>query len=212
MKSITKSLLLFCLAGLSTQAVAGDTYTIDPAHSTIGFAVTHMVISTVHGKFKDFIGAVELDEHVELPTSRAMLGRFGERRVQSASGTVQTKSIDTGIEERDKHLRSAEFFDADKYPTITFQSKRVKNKNGQRLLVGDFTMHGVTKEITVPVTVKGPIKDPWGNNRIGLQAKTKVNRKDYGMKFNQLLETGGAVVGDEVEIEINAEATKPAAK
>jgi polyisoprenoid-binding protein YceI len=196
MKSITKLVVVLALVPLSSAVLRADTYKIDPNHSTVGFAVAHMVINTVHGKFKDFNGTIDLENNA----------------VQSATGTIEAKSIDTGIDKRDNHLRSPDFFDVAKYPTITFQSKRVEKKGGDSVLVGDFTMHGVTKEISMPVTVKGPIKDPWGSSRIGFQAKTKLNRKDYGLKYNQALETGGLVVGDEIEIEINAEATKPAAK
>jgi len=151
-----------------------------------------MVINTVHGKFNDFNGTVTLDG----------------KNVTDAKGTIQTKSIDTGVPKRDGHLKSADFFDVEKYPTITFASKKAETKDGQTVLVGDFTMHGVTKEISLPVTVKGPIKDPMGMERIGLQAKTTINRKDYGLTYNKALETGGVMVGEEVELEINAEATK----
>jgi polyisoprenoid-binding protein YceI len=171
---------------------AADIYNLDPAHSSVGFAVTHMVINTVHGKFNEFSGTVGLDGN----------------SLKEATGTIQAKSIDTGIEKRDTHLRSPDFFDVAKFPTITFQSKRAEARGGETVLVGDFTMHGVTKELALPVTVKGPIKDPWGNTRIGLQARTKLSRKEYGLKYNQALETGGLVVGDEVELEINAEAVK----
>lgn len=176
-------------------ARAADTYKIDPAHSRVGFAVTHMVINTVRGDFREFEGTVQVEGS----------------DVKEAKGTIQTKSINTGIDRRDNHLKSADFFDAAQNPTITFTSKRAEKKGSDTLLVGDFTMHGVTKEISLPVTVKGPIKDPFGNSRIGVQAKTKVNRKDYGLKYNQVLESGGVVVGDEIEIEIDAEAVKAAA-
>lgn len=183
------------LVSLSPIARAADTYNIDAAHSTVGFAVAHLVINTVKGKFNEFSGSVTLDHN----------------QIIEAKGTVQTKTIDTGVAARDKHLRSADFFDVEKYPTITFQAKRVETKGDEPLLVGDFTMHGVTKQISLPMTVKGPIKDPWGNTRIGLQAKTKLSRKDYGLTWSKTLESGGLVVGDEVEIEINAEASKAAA-
>ena len=185
---------LLIALGLSAGAQASETYNIDPAHSTVGFAVSHMVINTVKGKFNEFTGTVALADNA----------------VQEAKGTIQTKTIDTGVARRDADLRSATFFDTDKYPTITFQSKRAEKKGDETVLVGDFTMHGVTKEMFLPVTVKGPIKDPWGNSRIGLQAKAKLSRKDYGLLYNKALETGGLVVGDEVEIEINAEAVKSA--
>jgi polyisoprenoid-binding protein YceI len=177
---------------LGSNLPAAETYTIDPAHSTVGFGVSHMVINTVHGKFNEFTGTVGLEGNA----------------IKEATGTIQAKSVDTGIERRDNHLKSADFFDVAKFPTITFQSKRTDKQGTETVLVGDFTMHGVTKEISLPVTVKGPIKDPWGNSRIGLQARAKLNRKEYGLKYNQALETGGLVVGDEVELEINAEAVK----
>jgi polyisoprenoid-binding protein YceI len=189
------AILLAAIVGISSFNLAlraADTYNIDPAHSIVSFAVSHMVINTVHGKFNDFTGTLSLEGN----------------SVKQASGTIQAKSIDTGIEKRDSHLRSPDFFDVDKYPTITFQSKRAQNQGGDTVLIGDFTMHGVTKEVSLPLTVKGPIKDPWGNTRIGLQAKTKINRRDFGLKYNQALETGGLVVGDEIELEINAEAVK----
>ena len=132
--------------------------------------------------------------------------------IKEASGTIQTKSVNTGVAKRDEDLRSPNFFDVAKYPTITFQSKRVEKKGDQTILVGDYTMHGVTKEMALPVKVTGPVKDPWGNTRLGLEARTRLSRKDYGMTYNQVLEAGGVVVADEVELEINAEAVKAAAR
>jgi polyisoprenoid-binding protein YceI len=179
-------------AWLTSSAPAADTYKIDPMHSGIGFAISHLVINKVKGKFTEFTGTIVLDNNA----------------IQEAKGTVQTKSIDTGIAQRDNHLRSPDFFDATKFPTITFESKRVEKKDGQTMLVGDFTMHGVTKELSLAVELKGPIKDPMGKSRIGLEGKTKLNRRDYGLSYSRAMETGGLVVGDEVEIEINAEAAK----
>src|SRR5205085_1090067 len=125
---------------------AADLYNIDPAHSHVGFSVAHMVINNVKGKFNEFSGTVTLED----------------KAIKEARGVIQTKSIDTGVAKRDTHLRSPEFFDVDKYPTITFQSKRAEQKNGETVLIGDYTMHGVTKEITLPAKVSGPIKDPMG--------------------------------------------------
>jgi len=187
-----KLLLSTSLVTLALSALAADTYKIDPNHSSVGFGVSHMVINTVHGKFNDFNGTLTLDG----------------KTVTDAKGTIQTKSIDTGVAGRDKHLKSPDFFDVEKYPTITFVSKKAEAKDGQTVLVGDFTMHGVTKEISLPITVKGPIKDMMGMERIGLQAKATINRKEYGLGWNKALETGGVVVGEDVELEINAEATK----
>ena len=180
---------------LNASAFA-DTYNLDPAHSTIGFAVSHLVINTVHGKFDEFSGSVTVEDN----------------QLKDAKGTIQTKSVDTGVQMRDKDLRSPSFFDAEKYPTITFQTKKAEKQGAETKVTGDFTMHGVTKEISLPLKVKGPIKDPWGNSRIGLEGKLKLNRKDYGLTYNKTLETGGLVVGDEVEIEINAEAVKASGK
>jgi len=174
------------------SALAAETYNIDPAHSSVGFGVSHMVINTVRGKFNEFTGTVTVDG----------------KEVKDAKGTIQTKSIDTGVANRDKHLRSGDFFDVEKYPTITFVSKKAEMKDGQTVLTGDFTMHGVTKELSIPVKVKGPIKDMMGMQRIGLEGRTEISRKDYGLTWNKALETGGVVVGDEVELQINAEATK----
>jgi polyisoprenoid-binding protein YceI len=171
---------------LAASAEAADTYKIDPMHSTVGFSVSHLVINNVKGKFGEFTGTVTVENGA----------------VNEADGTIQTKSIDTGVAARDKDLRSPSYFDVEKFPVITFKSKRTEKKGDETLLAGDFTMHGVTKEMSLPLKVKGPIKDPWGNDRIGLQAKTTLSRKDYGMT------KGAPMVGDEIEIEINAEATK----
>ncbi len=196
MKTKAVILNLVIVVGLGAGVRGADTYNLDPAHSTIGFAVSHMVINTVKGKFNEFTGTVAVESS----------------GIQEAKGTIQAKSVDTGVARRDADLKSANFFDADKYPTITFQSKRAEKKGDDTVLVGDFTMHGVTKELSLPVTVKGPVKDPWGNSRIGLQARAKIDRRDYGLLYNKTLETGGLVVGHEVEIEINAEAVRAAAK
>jgi polyisoprenoid-binding protein YceI len=181
---------------LTSNAQAADTYKIDPVHSSVTFSVRHMVINKVKGKFNEFSGTIVVDND----------------KIKEAAGTIQTKSIDTGVTQRDQDLRSPNFFDVEKYPTITFQSKRVEKKGDSTLLIGDFAMHGVTKELSLPVQLNGPIKDAWGNMRIGLEGKTKLNRKDYGMTYNKVLEAGGLMVSEEIEIEINAEAIKVAAK
>lgn len=177
-----------------SHATAADHYTIDPAHSSVSFSVRHMGVSNVKGHFDEFVGSLVLDHGA----------------IQEATATIQVKSVNTGIAKRDNHLRTSDFFEAARYPEITFKTKRVEKNGDQAILIGDFTMRGVTKELRLPVTLSGPIKDPQGNTRIGLEAKTTVNRKDYGMKFNAVMETGGLMVGDEVSIEINAEAIKGA--
>jgi polyisoprenoid-binding protein YceI len=183
--------LLFAASAI-VRSTAADTFNIDTNHSTIGFSVRHLVINNVHGKFNEFTGTVVVDNNA----------------IKEAKGTIQVKSIDTGIAKRDAHLRTPDFFDAQQYPTITFVSKRADKQGDETVLVGDFTMRGVTKEIALPVKLSGPITDPWGGTRVGVYAKTKVNRKDYGISYNQSSKTGTMVVGEEIEIEINAEAVK----
>jgi polyisoprenoid-binding protein YceI len=181
-------LLLPCV-----QAV--DNYKIDPAHTRVGFSVRHLGISNVKGVFDEFEGALVLDEG----------------KLKEASATIQVKSVNTRVQQRDNHLRTPDFFDAAKYPTITFKTKRIEAKGDEVVMIADFTIRGVTKELRLPVTLSKPIKDPWGNMRIGLEAKAKLNRRDYGINYNQVLESGVAAVGDEVELEINAEAIKETA-
>jgi Uncharacterized conserved protein len=176
---------------LNSIVHAAETYKVDPAHTSIVFSVRHLGINTVKGQFKEFAGEIVMD-------NSAIVG---------ASGTLQTKSVDTGVQKRDDHLRTADFFDATNYPTITFKTKRVqKSAGGQVILVADFTMRGVTEELRLLAKVSGPTKDPWGGTRIGLETKTKLNRKDYGIKYHKVLETGALEVGEEVELEINTEA------
>jgi polyisoprenoid-binding protein YceI len=177
---------------VSSLANASDTYTIDPAHTRVGFSVRHLGISNIKGRFKEFSGNLAIDGDA----------------LKEATATIQVQSIDTGVAQRDNHLRTADFFDATNFPTITFKSRSVETKDGEVVMIGDFTMRGVTKELRLPVTLSKPIKDPWGKTRIGLETKAKLNRKDYGFKYNALLETGIPAVGDEIEIEINAEAVK----
>lgn len=178
----------------ASAAFAADTYKVDPAHTTVGFSISHLVINTVHGRFKDVAGSVTIDPDKS-------------NAVVEANAILQTKSIDTGVTQRDTHLKSPDFFDAEKFPTITFASKRVENQGGQQMLVGDFTMHGVTREISLPVKIKGPIT-AMGGQRIGVEAMGSLNRKEYGLTWNRALEAGGVMVGEDVAIEINAEAVK----
>lgn len=180
---------------LGSFALAADNYKVDPAHSRVGFSVRHLGINDVKGTFDEFEGALVLDQG----------------SIKEASATIQVKSVNTRIQKRDDHLRTAEFFDAAKYPTITFKTKRVEKEGGQTILIADFTMRGVTRELRLPAKLTGPTKDPWGSTRIGLEASAKLNRKDYGINYHQVLESGALAVGEEVEIEINAEAIKESA-
>lgn len=180
---------------MGTTAQALDTYKVDPAHSSINFSIEHMVINTVHGRFRQFEGSLTVDPD----NSNALKG---------ATATIQAKSIDTDIEKRDNHLRSPDFFDTEKFPTIAFESTGVKKDGSAQVLVGKFTMHGVTKEVSLPFKLKGPIKGPMGNTIVGLEVNAKLNRKDYGLTWNKVIEAGGLMVGEDVAIQINAEFVK----
>jgi polyisoprenoid-binding protein YceI len=194
--SKTPTLLAFVAAALlAPGAPAADTYRLDPAHSTVGFAVDHLVISKVRGQFKAFEGSLSLDP----AAANAPVG---------ARASIKVASVDTGVEARDKHLRSPDFFDAEKFPEIRFECAKVVAEGGAFVAVGSFTLHGVTKEIRLPFTLKGPIKDPWGKMRVAVEARLTVDRRDYGLTWSKAMETGGLVVGNEVLLEINAEAVK----
>ncbi len=184
---------------MGTTAQALDTYKVDPAHTSVNFSIEHMVINTVHGRFRQFEGSITVDPD----NGNALKG---------ASGTIQAKSIDTDIEKRDNHLRSPDFFDAEKFPTITFESTEIKKDGSDQVLVGKFTMHGVTKDVSLPFKLKGPIKGPMGNTIVGLEVNAKLNRKDYGLTWNKVIEAGGLMVGEDVTTQINAELVKQGAE
>jgi polyisoprenoid-binding protein YceI len=167
-------------------------YAIDPTHSHVGFAVKHMVISTVRGRFAEFSADAEVDGD-DLTSGRL-------------TATVQTASVDTGVGDRDNHLRSADFFDAENHPTITFASTSIQRRDGNRYAVtGDLTIHGVTRPVELDVEIEGPTPDPWGNERVGVAARGRINRRDFGLTYSAALETGGLVVGDEVRLDLEAE-------
>lgn len=174
------------------------TYSIDKAHSEVTFRVRHLGISTVTGRFRDFDASLTLDP--------ARLATFATR------ATLQTASISTDNERRDNHLKSADFFDAAQHPTITFESRRVRNVRGQRFLLdGVLTMHGVSKPITLSAEYLGSVRDGRGNEKVGFTATGRLNREDYGMTWNQAIEAGGVIVSKEVEIQLNIEAARPLA-
>ncbi|HXJ46592.1 MAG TPA: YceI family protein [Candidatus Dormibacteraeota bacterium] len=188
-------------AAMALQATAATTtWQIDPAHTAAQFAVKHMMISTVRGEFKNVTGTVVWDDQ-DLTKSKVNV-------------TIDTTTVNTGEEARDKDLKSDKFFDVPNFPTMTFVSKKVEtNGTGKLKVTGDLTIHGVTKEVVLDVegpTV--PIKDPWGNTRSAVSATTHVNRQDFGVKWNANLDGGGVVVGDTVAITIDLEMTKQAAK
>jgi polyisoprenoid-binding protein YceI len=183
---------------MSTAASPTIQYNIDPQHTGVHFKVRHLMISSVRGEFTKVSGSITVNP--DDPESATV-----EASIDAAS--IQTREPD-----RDKHLRSADFLDVEKYPTLTFKSKRVKAKGPDAYdVVGDLTIHGVTKEVTLKVEDVSPeTKDPWGLMRRGASISTTVNRKDFGMQFNMALETGGFVVGDDVQITIDAEFVRSA--
>jgi polyisoprenoid-binding protein YceI len=189
-------------ATLSLPAdAATSTWQIDPNHSAAQFAVRHLAISTVRGAFTKVNGTIQLDDK-DLSKS-------------SVEVTIDADSVDTRVPNRDKDLRSDHFFDVQKYPTITFKSTKVEQvEPGKLKVTGDLTIHGVTKPVVLDV--EGPtaaVKDPWGNQRAAANATTKINRQDYGVKWNATMDGGGVVVGDDVAITIDVEMVqKPAAK
>jgi polyisoprenoid-binding protein YceI len=181
-------------------AAATSTWQIDPAHSAAQFAVKHLAISTVRGAFTSVKGTVQFDDK--------------DITKSSVDVTIDVNSVDTRQPDRDKDLRSDHFFDAEHFPTITFKSKRVEQLSPGRLkITGDLTIHGITKEVVLEVDgPTAPVKDPWGNQRMAINATTKINRQDFGVKWNATMDNGGVVVGDEVSITIDAEMIPMTAK
>ena len=182
------------LASLSALAQT-STWNIDPAHSTAQFTVRHLAISNVTGNFTKVTGSVVLNEK-DITQSQV-------------SASIDVSSVDTRVEARNKDLKSPNFFDVEKYPTIEFKSKRIVSGGGRLQVIGDLTIHGTTREITLDVDGPTPeLADPWGNLRRGISATTTINRKDFNLMYNNLLKTGEAVVGDNVKIQIDAEMVK----
>jgi polyisoprenoid-binding protein YceI len=185
-------------AALSLPASAGTTtYQIDPRHSSAGFGVTHLMISTVRGEFHGVTGTVTVDD--------------SDISKSSVNVTIDATTVDTREPDRDKHLKSEAFFDVAKYPAITFQSTKVeRNNDGSLKITGDLTIRGVTKTAVLTATLpKSPIKDPWGLQRTASSATTKINRQEFGVAWNQKLDSGGVVVGDDVNISLDVEMIIP---
>jgi polyisoprenoid-binding protein YceI len=193
---VPSSLIASALMIAAPLAASADTWQIDPVHTTVEFTVRHMMISNVRGLFTKVAGTITAKD--------------SDPASVKVEATIDTSSIDTRSADRDADLKSANFLDVAKYPTMTFKSKKIEPAGpGKWKMVGDLTLHGVTKEVTLDVQgPTAPIKDPWGNSRAGASATTKINRKDFGLTWNKALETGGAVVGDEVTVSIDVEAVK----
>jgi polyisoprenoid-binding protein YceI len=184
-------------AALSLPAAAAtSTWNIDPAHSSAQFSVRHLAISTVRGTFSKISGTVQLDE--------------SDITKSTVNVSIDVATVDTHEPDRDTDLRTEKFFDVAKYPTMTFKSKKVEQvAPGKLKVTGDFTLHGVTKEVVLDVEgPTPPVKDPWGNQRAAVSAATKINRQVYGVKWNANMDNGGVVVGDDVSITLDVEMVK----
>lgn len=189
-----RSILALCIA-LAAPALAQSTWEVDPAHSTIGFGIRHMMISTVRGTFPKFTATAVVDE--KDPT----------RAVVEAS--IDAASIDTANAKRDEHLRSADFLDVERYPTITFKSTKVEPAGERRWkLHGDLTLHGVTKPVVLDVTGTPEVRGPRGETRAGAHATTTLDRRDFGIVWSKTMDGGGLLVGNDVEVTIDVEAVK----
>lgn len=173
------------------------TYQIDPTHSSVSFSIKHMMIAKVHGGFEKISGSLNYD--AQNPSN------------SQVEATIDAASINTREPQRDTHLKSPDFFDVEKYPTLNFRSKRIEKDGDELKVIGDLTIHGVTKEVTL--NVEGPsaeLKDPWGNLKIGASATTKIKRKDFGLTWNAAIEAGGVLVGDDVNITLDVQFVRKA--
>jgi len=181
----------------STSAVVPTgTWSVDPAHSKVGFAVKHMGIATVRGEFTDFEGTIEMGEDLS---------------AAKAYGTVKVQSVDTNEPQRDAHLRSPDFFDAEQYPELRFESTSIEALDDEEFrITGNLTLHGITNEVVLHADFQGTDTDPWGNERIGLEITGQLARGDYDMKFNQALGSGNMLVSDKVKLALDISAVKQA--
>ena len=178
--------------------MATQKWDIDPVHSSINFSVRHLMVSKVRGQFSTWSGSFEFDPRNPLTTKVDI--------------QIDANSIDTKDAQRDGHLKSADFLETEAHPHITFKGKSIEKKGGDEYkLSGDLTVHGTTLPVTLDVEYSGQAKDPWGGERVGFSAHTSINRKDFGLAWNQALETGGLLVGEKVDIQIELEAVKPKA-
>jgi polyisoprenoid-binding protein YceI len=180
----------------STTLLPTGTWAVDPAHSRVEFQVKHLGIATVRGAFNEFEGALEIG--ADLASARAY-------------GTVSANSVDTNEDQRDAHLRSADFFDAEQHPQLTFEAREIRPLDADTFkITGDLTIRGVTREIVLTAELQGTEEDPWGNQRVGLEVEGQINRGDFGMTFNQALGSGNVLVSDKVKIHLDISAVKQA--
>lgn len=191
---LKKILILIAVSILTAQIASAATYKVDPVHSQIEFTVDHLVVFKVSGSFNEYQGEIEADP--------------GTKSLQSAKAEIKVASIDTREPKRDGHLLSADFFDAENHPLMTFASKRVEGSGDNITVVGDLSIRGTTKEVALKGSFRGENTDPWGNIRAGFSASTTINRHDYGLSWNKALETGGFVVGDKVTINLEIQGVR----
>ncbi|MBL0160799.1 MAG: YceI family protein [Bryobacterales bacterium] len=194
-----KTSLLIAMMALTAAGLSAEEYKIDGSHSKAQFSVKHLMVSNVRGEFGKMSGTVVFDEK-----------NPGTTKIDA---TLDATTINTGVAQRDEHLRGADFFDTAKFPTLTFKSKSARKTADGLAVTGDLTMHGVTKEVVL--NVEGPsaeVKDPWGNQRRGATATAKIKRSDFGLNWNKAVEAGGVMVGDDIAITIDVEATRAGAK
>jgi polyisoprenoid-binding protein YceI len=189
---------MFVLGLFIVPGFAGEKFQIDPTHSNISFTVRHMAIAKVNGEFKKYSGTIVYDDK--------------DITKSSVNVVIHTASIDTENENRDNHLRSEDFFNVAKDSVITFVSKRIEKKGDGYVAIGDLTLRGVTKEVALAFTIFGTVKDQGGDTRLGVEAKTTINRFDYGVKWDRTFEPGNLVVGKDVDITLNIEAKTPKAQ
>jgi len=184
------------MSAVETAPAIGSktTWKLDPSHTLVEFSAKHLMITTVKGRFTDVEGFIHADDK-----------NIADSSVEA---TLKAVSIDTRTEQRDNHLRSADFLEVEKYPEITFRSTRIEGTKKEFKLTGDLTIRGVTKPVTLDVTFEGQTKDPWGGERIGFSASGKIDRRDFGLTWNVVLEAGGLTVGNDIKINIEVEAVK----
>jgi polyisoprenoid-binding protein YceI len=185
-------------ATIETDPAAGTKteWKLDPAHTTVEFSAKHLMITTVKGRITDVVGTIYIDEK--------------DPKNSSVEATLNAVSLDTRTDQRDQHLRSADFLDVEKFPQIKFRSTRIEGDKDSFKLTGDLTIRDVTKPITLDVEFEGNTRDPWGGERVGFSANGKIDRRDFGLTWNQALEAGGVVVGNDVKISLEAQAVKVA--
>jgi len=181
-------------AQTTSAAGAKTAWKLDPTHSIVEFSAKHLMITTVKGRISDVEGTIYTNEK--------------DPKSSSVEATLKATSIDTRTDQRDQHLRSADFLNVEKYPEIKFRSTRIEGGKDEFKLTGDLTIRDVTKPITLDVRFEGETKDPWGGQRVGFSAKGKIDRRDWGLTWNQALETGGVVVGNDIKIELEVQAVR----